>query len=263
MIFSIITITFNSHEYLEKTIDSVLSQDFVDFEYILVDGGSTDSSLEIIQRYAAVDARIRWISEPDNGISDAFNKGIRMAVGEIIGIINSDDYYLPGALSAVAAAYLLHAGVTVFHGDMLRLDGEIARFRLVPSDVTENIWHEMPLNHPATFITRRAYEQVGGFDSTIRIAMDYDLLLRMFKAGQNFFYIPHALAAMRYGGASDDRHMDGLREVRAIAIREGYSGAKAWFWFGYKVCISSVKNGLRRLGLFRLLHFHPRFRRLE
>jgi GT2 family glycosyltransferase len=121
----------------------------------------------------------------------------------------------------------------------------------------------MPVNHPATFVTRRAYERIGGFDTEIRIAMDYDLLLRMFKDGRRFCYIPRALAAMRYGGASDDKHIDGLREVRAIAIREGYPSAKAWFWFCYKVCISSVKIGLRRLGLYRLLHFHPRFRRIE
>lgn len=261
MTFSIITITFNSRQHLAETIESVLSQDFDDLEYIIIDGGSTDGTLEIIRGYASADPRIRWVSEPDDGIADAFNKGLRMARGEIVGILNSDDRYLPGALARVTEAAGTHADCDIFHGDMLRLDGEKVLFRLVPADVERSIWHEMPLNHPATFVTRRAYERVGGFDATIRLAMDYDLLLRLYKSGCRFHHIPHPLAAMRYGGASDSRHLEGLREVRTIAIREGYPLAKAWFWFCYKVCISSVKNLLRRLGLFGLLHLHPRFRK--
>lgn len=262
MTFSIITITFNSRQHLAETIESVLSQDFADFEYIVVDGGSTDGTLDIIKAHAAKDPRIRWISEPDDGIADAFNKGLRMAGGEIIGILNSDDRYLPGALARVAGASRSHPDCDIFHGDMLRLDGEKVLFRLVPADVERSIWHEMPLNHPATFVTRRAYQQVGGFDATIRIAMDYDMMLRLYKGGRRFHHIPHPLAAMRYGGASDSKNLEGLREVRTIAIREGYPLSKAWFWFCYKVGISSVKNVLRRLGLFRLLHLHPRFRRV-
>lgn len=261
MIFSIITITFNSREYLEETIISVITQEFTELEYIIIDGGSTDGTLEIIRGYANADSRIRWISEPDDGIADAFNKGLRMARGEIVGILNSDDRYLPGALARVAEAVGTHADCDIFHGDMLRLDGEKVLFRLVPADVESSIWHEMPLNHPATFVTRRAYERVGGFDAAIRIAMDYDLLLRLYKSGCRFHNIPHSLAAMRYGGASDSKNLEGLREVRTIAIREGYPWSKAWFWFCYKVGISSVKNLLRRLGLFELLYLHPRFRK--
>lgn len=263
MKFSIITITLNSGQHLAEAIESVLLQDQADFEYIIVDGGSTDGTLEIIMEYANADSRIRWISEPDEGIADAFNKGVTLAKGEIIGILNSDDRYLSGALTKVAEAYAAHGECDVFHGDMLRLDGEAVLFRLVPADVERSIWHEMPLNHPATFVTRRAYERVGGFDATIRLAMDYDLLLRLYKGGCRFHHIPHPLAAMRYGGASDSKHLEGLREVRIIAIREGYPLSKAWFWFCYKVCISSVKNMLRRFGLFGLLHLHPRFRKVE
>ena len=261
MKFSIITITFNSRQHLAETIESVLLQDQTDFEYVIVDGGSTDGTLEIIREYAAADPRIRWISEPDDGIADAFNKGLRMARGEIVGILNSDDYYLTWALASVAEASRTHPDCDIFHGDMLRLDGETALFRLVPAVVERSIWHEMPLNHPATFVTRRAYERVGGFDATIRIAMDYDMMLRLYKSGCRFYHIPHPLAAMRYGGASDNKHLVGLREVRTIAIREGYPLPKAWFWFCYKAGISSVKNLLRRLGLFGLLHLHPRFRK--
>ncbi len=262
MTFSIITPTFDSREFLEETIQSVLSQEGADFEYIIVDGGSTDGTVEVIKSHAAADGRIRWISGPDDGISDAFNKGVALARGEVVGIINSDDSYLPGALSAVAEAYRAHPECDVFHGDMLRLQGDRVLFLLKPSDVQRHIWHEMPLNHPATFVTARAYAKVGGFDKAFRVAMDYDLILRLYKNGCRFHYIERPLAAMRYGGASDAKRLDGLREVRAIVIREGYPSGKAWSWFGYKVTISTIKNILRSLGLFSLIRLHPKFRKV-
>jgi glycosyltransferase involved in cell wall biosynthesis len=262
MTFSIITPTLNSREFLEETLQSVLSQERADIEYIIVDGGSTDGTVDVIKSHAASDNRIRWHSEPDEGIADAFNKGIALARGEIIGIINSDDSYIPGALAAVAEAYRSHPECDVFHGDMLRLQGDRVLFMLKPSDVQRQIWHEMPLNHPATFVTARAYSKVGGFDAKVRIAMDYDLMLRLYMSGCRFHYIGQPLAAMRYGGASDAKRLDGLREVREISIREGYPAAKAWFWFVYKVTISTIKNMLRSLGLFSLMRLHPKFRKV-
>jgi len=208
---SIITICFNSVSCIGKTIRSVLSQDWPDFEYIIVDGGSTDGTLDIIREHAAQDRRISWISEPDQGISDAFNKGLRRATGELIGIINADDEYTPGALQAVAREYRSHPECDVFHGDMLRLEGDKPRFVLKPSPVDCRIWRQMPLNHPATFVTKRAYAGVGEFDVTLRIAMDYDLVLRLYLAGCRFRYVERVLAMMRYGGASDDRFLAGLR----------------------------------------------------
>jgi glycosyltransferase involved in cell wall biosynthesis len=260
MTFTIITPTFNSREFLEETIRSVLVQEGADFEYILVDGGSTDGTQDIIREYAARDSRISWISEPDEGIADAFNKGIARARGEVIGILNSDDTYIPGTLAAVAGACRAHPECDVFHGDMLRMQGDKVLFRLAPADVTSRIWREMPVNHPTVFVTRRAYEKVGTFDTRVRIAMDYDLMLRLFKGGCRFLYLDQPLAAMRYGGASDTKRLEGLREVRTIAIREGYPPAGAWFWFGYKAVISGIKDIIRGLGLYGLLRVHPRFR---
>ena len=257
---SIITITYNSEAYLEDTIKSVLSQDYTEFEYLIIDGASKDKTVDIIKSYASEDTRIKWVSEPDKGISDAFNKGIALASGEIVGIINSDDRYLPGAFSHVMKAYNSNPSFDVFHGDMLRLQGEKVLFHLVPADVKTHIWREMPVNHPTVFVTKKVYEKVGGFELESRIAMDYDLVLRLYKAGFKFCYIPEPLAAMRYGGASDTGYMEGLREVRRMTIREGYPIYKAWFWFGYKAIISTIKNVLRALGLNSLLKLHPRFR---
>jgi glycosyltransferase involved in cell wall biosynthesis len=261
MTFSIVTVTFNSERYLEETIESVLSQDFGDFEYLIIDGGSTDRTLDIIRRHAAKDSRLSWISEPDRGISDAFNKGIARAKGEIVGILNSDDTYAPWALRAVAEAYAARPECDVFHGDMLRFQGDTPLFLLKAGRVGENIWHGMSLNHPATFVTRRAYEKVGLFDPELKVAMDYDLALRLYTRGCRFHHIDRVLASMRYGGTSDDRFMDGLRELYAVTVREGYPRWKARLWFLHRVAMSSAKNILRRLGLHGLIRLHPRFRK--
>lgn len=257
--FSIITVTLNSERYLEECMTSVLNQEQADLEYILIDGGSTDGTLAIIEKAAKADSRIRWISEKDQGISDAFNKGLALARGEIIGILNSDDAYVPGALTAVDDAHRNNPDCDIFHGDMLRFNANTPLFRLVPGAVGTNIWHEMPLNHPATFVTRRAYETVKGFDTSLRLAMDYDLALRLYLAQFRFHYIPAVLAHMRYGGVSDDRFIEARREVIDITVRAGYSPLKAHFWFACSVAKGYIKKLLRQTKMDTLLQLHPRF----
>lgn len=262
MRFSVITVTYNSKEHLRETVESVLSQDCPDLEYILVDGGSTDGTLDIIRRYAAADSRIRWISEPDEGISDAFNKGIKLATGALIGIINSDDTYAPGALPAVAEAFGCYPECDVFYGDVIRLQGNTPVFRLKPADLKRTIWREMPLNHAATFVTQRAYDKVGAFDIGLKTAMDYDMILRLYKGGCRFSYLDKVLACVRYGGVSDDRFIDGLKEVFTVSVREGLPYWKACWWLGTRTCMVYAKNVLRRLGLYRVIRLHPRFQPL-
>jgi len=261
MRFSIITVTYNSRAFLVETIQSVISQDFDDFEYIVVDGGSTDGTLDIIRSFADVDSRICWISEPDEGISDAFNKGIRMATGDIIGILNSDDTYTAGTLAAVAAAFDADTACDVVHGDMLRFQGDTPLFRLKPAPVDERVWHDMPVNHPATFVRHRAYDQVGLFDTRLKVAMDYDLVLRLYRAGCPFCYIERVLANMRYGGASDERFLTARREVFTITVAAGYPRWRAGGWFVIKVGMNITKNILRKLGLHGLMRLHPKFRK--
>ena len=263
MRLSVITVTYNSREHLEETIDSVLSQEWPDLEYILVDGGSTDGTLDIIRRHAAADSRIRWISEQDEGISDAFNKGLKLATGTLIGIINSDDTYAPGALQAVAEAFGCYPECDVFYGDVIRLQGNTPVFRLKPADVKRTIWREMPLNHAATFVTQRAYDKVGVFDISLKTAMDYDIVLRLFKGGCRFSYIDRVLAQVRYGGESDERFINGLKEVFSVSVREGLPYWKACWWLATRICMVYVKNLLRRFGLYRLIRLHPRFQHLS
>lgn len=260
IMFSIVTVTLNSECYLEKALASVASQNYPDYEHIIVDGGSTDGTLAIICDYAGRDHHVRWLSEPDNGISDAFNKGIKMARGVIVGILNSDDSYAPDSLRLVAEAVATHPECDVFHGDMVRFQGDKPLFILRPSDVAANVWHEMPLNHPATFITKLAYEKVGLFDTGLKVAMDYDLILRIFIAGFKFHYLDAILAHMRYGGVSDERSVAARREVLKITLREGYPRFKAYAWFAYKMTMNNIKLVLRRLGLHGIIRLHPKFR---
>ncbi len=263
MLISIITITFNSVRYVDEAIVSVLSQDYPDIEYLIIDGGSTDGTVDIIRRHAEMDTRIRWISEPDNGISDAFNKGIRMASGDVVGILNSDDRYASGALSLVADSAAEHPECAIFHGNMLRFQGDQPLFMLKPSEVEDKIWHEMPLNHPATFVTRFAYEHVGQFDTGLKIAMDYDMMLRLYQSGFRFWHIDEVLAHMRYGGESDTAIIDGLREVYSVSVRLGYPRWKARYWMLHKGLLRGCKVVLRVLGLYSLMRLNPRFRRLS
>lgn len=258
-LFTVITVCFNSSAWLDEAMASVLAQSCTDFEYLLIDGGSSDGTLEIIRRFAACDERIRWLSEPDQGISDAFNKGIRMARGEIIGILNSDDLYAPGALAAVAAAAEEDGSCEVIHGDMIRFVADTMLYRLKAAPVDGRIWHDMPLNHPATFVRRSAYGQWGVFDTGLKVAMDYELVLRFYRAGCRFRYLNRVLAHMRYGGVSDDRFMAARREVYAVTVAAGYPRWRAGGWLLVKAGLNVTKNMLKKLGLYGLMRLHPKF----
>lgn len=259
MLFSIITVTYNSERFLAEAMRSVLSQDGVALEYLIVDGGSKDGTVALINEFANHDSRIRWISEPDNGIADAFNKGIRMSRGEMIGILNSDDAYAPGALAAVAVAADEDLTCDVIHGDIIRFSDDTLLYRLKAAPVDGRVWHDMPLNHPATFVRKSAYERWGMFDPQLKVAMDYELVLRFYRAGCRFRHLGRVLAHMRYGGVSDDRFMAARREVYEVTIAAGYPRWRAGGWLLIKASMNITKTLLRKLGLFGLMRLHPKF----
>lgn len=179
---SVITVTLNSARFLAECLASVAAQGDDLHEHIIVDGGSTDATLEIIKKHAAVDSRIIWVSEPDKGISDAMNKGVALATGDVITHLNSDDYYphslvLYSVLTCFASNPTfewLTAGITFVssEGKFIR-DIKVRRYsfsRLVRGNI---------LLHPSTFIKRDLFNAVGGFDLSLSYCMDYDLFLRM------------------------------------------------------------------------------------
>lgn len=215
---SIITITYNSEKTLEETIKSIASQNYSNLEYIIVDGGSSDKTLEITEKHRDIITKI--ISEPDEGISDAFNKGISMAEGDIVGIINSDDMLYENALNEIAEVY--DGKTDVYYGNALICDeGNNNLHVLKSSQDLSFMSYKFCIVHPATFVTKKAYEKYGTFRKELKCAMDYDLLLRYYKAGAVFKYIDKTLSVYRTGGINMKMRNRTIKEVRDISVFHG------------------------------------------
>jgi glycosyltransferase involved in cell wall biosynthesis len=209
---SVVTISRNSAATIERTIRSVLDQAYPDLEYIVIDGGSTDGTADVIARHAG--SLAHWVSEPDRGISHAFNKGIAAAHGELVGILNADDWYEPGALAAIAAAHE-GGGADVLYGD-LALPG--ARVQRGDALFAQKIPYTMPtLNHPTCFVRASAYRRFGVYRERYRVAMDYDLLRRFHALGATFRRVDAVIASMSAGGASHTLLLRRYAELLEIA----------------------------------------------
>lgn len=219
---TVITAVLNSVTTLNRTIDSVLAQTHPAVQYIVVDGGSTDGTVELLRnRGDDVDL---WLSEPDLGISDAFNKGIALSAGEYIALVNSDDWLVPTHLAtAVEALTRSHAdfvfGDQVFHST----DAQPPYVLRGERHYTRRLKHGMPhINHPTVVCRRRVYEEFGLFDTGLRAAMDYEWLLRGCLSGVNGIYVTGLIGHMSMGGISHQNYVQGLREVCLVSIRYGY-----------------------------------------
>jgi glycosyltransferase involved in cell wall biosynthesis len=208
-VISIITIVFNGEKHLEQTICSVLGQTYRHIQYIIIDGGSTDRSVNIIRKYEK--DIYYWTSGKDKGISDAFNKGIAVATGDVIGIINADDWFEPDALERVAVRI---ADADICYGDIQLWKNE--KKELIQRGNLGLLSREMTIHHATVFVKKEIYETYGGFDLKYRCAMDYDLLLRFKVKNCRFVYIPHVLSNMRWGGFSDKFWAIGCRETLEI-----------------------------------------------
>ncbi len=197
---TVITVCFNASATVGMAMDSVLSQEYPEVEYILIDGGSTDGTREILDRYRE---RLAYtVSEPDHGIYDAFNKGLRLASGDIIGILNADDQYAPWALATIAKAYSDNPGCGVFYGKLAVVDEERRKWTVYPLGDPTRLKDRMSIAHPAVFVTRGMYEKHGFFDERYKIAGDWDFMLRLFTAGEKFCPVNKVLAAFTNSGVS-------------------------------------------------------------
>lgn len=218
--FTMITAALNPGPEVRQTIESVLTQSYSHVEYIFVDGGSSPESFAHIAPYCGQFAM--FIREPDDGISDAWNKAIAHAKGDVIGIINADDYLLPGSLEVVADAYQRHGGTPIIHGDALRIEKDRQTTRRFRLPMWLMLRFGTPVVHPATFVPRAVYDRVGRFGANYRIAMDYDFILRAYRIGTPFVHLARPLVGFRGGGLSDRKPLDGFREVRQSQLANGF-----------------------------------------
>lgn len=196
---TVITIVYNGGELIQRCIESVLAQTYDNIEYIIVDGGSNDNTVQIVQTFSKnIDV---WLSECDGGIYDAMNKGICLSTGALIALLNSDDFYFPDTISTVVTAWLENPRPCVIHGDMVIADdNDICVYKMKPEP--EYLCKNMRMNHPTWFVHREIYEQFGLFDKTLTIAADYELARRFVLNGVELRYISQAFTQFRPGGAS-------------------------------------------------------------
>ena len=202
---SIITVSFNSAKTIADTIESVLSQDFPEIEYIIVDGNSSDDTVKIIRQY---ENRIsKWISEKDQGMYDAMNKGIAMATGDVIGILNSDDVYMNSHVISEMMKLLQEKNAQVVFADLILVDqnndNKVLRYYDSSHFHPDKFrWGWMPA-HPTVFVKRELYQVVGPFSTNYQIAADYEMLIRILAIQKaSYAYLPKPVVRMRSGGAS-------------------------------------------------------------
>lgn len=245
---SIITPSYNQANFLEETICSVLDQGYPNLEYIIVDGGSTDGSLEIIQKYA--DRLAWWVSEPDQGQTDAINKGFSQAKGEILAWLNSDDTYLPGAVAEAVGYLQAHPEIGTVYGDANLIDDEgnvIGRFLAKQTDNHRLMRGYVHIPQQATFFRKELWRKVGPLDPTFFFAMDYDLWVRLSQHAPLKYYSRLWANFRLHGGAksieADDRCWP---EMVRVHRREGGSRLS---WLSIKAAIRPVIYGWMPMNL--------------
>jgi glycosyltransferase involved in cell wall biosynthesis len=202
---SLITVSFNSAHTLKDAIESVLSQQYEDIEYIIVDGKSTDSTVSIIESYSS---RIsKWISEPDKGIYDAMNKAIQMATGDVVGILNSDDFYFDSTVIPTVMEVFRTQPVDAVFGDLIFVDANnlsrvVRKYSSKGWTPKKFAYGFMPA-HPTFFVKRTFYKEIGFFKTNYPIGSDYELLIRFLYTHKiKYQYINKVMVTMRTGGAS-------------------------------------------------------------
>jgi len=211
---SIITVSFNSAKTIKETIESILIQDYNNIEYIIIDGGSSDETIDIVKSYS--EKISYFISEKDNGIYDAMNKGIKAATGDIVGILNSDDFY-PNSfvLSNVAKSFKKYNCDAVY-GDLVYVNKkdttQIKRYWQAGNYNTSKIKNGWMLPHPTFFVKKVMYDRHGLYNSDLKRAADYEMILKLlYKENISVHYIPMILVKMRTGGASNSTFLNRIR----------------------------------------------------
>lgn len=227
---TVVTVCFNAEAHIAEAIESVLGQTYPNVEYLIVDGGSRDRTLEIVQSYEQhFSGRLTWTSEPDGGIYDAMNKGIAQSRGALIGLLNADDAYLPDTVELAVRAHVADPTAGAVYGDVEIVDGlgnvvrtERAR-TLLAGDTRPD---RMPMCHQSLFVTRDLYEQIGVYEASYRVLADYEWILRALSHGVAMTHVPAVFSRFRAGGACSTHVKRSVAERELIRVRYGANPAR-------------------------------------
>ena len=255
MKITVITATYNSYATINNTLDSILSQSYANVELVVIDGGSTDGTMKVLSQYS--DRIAVLVSEPDHGIYDALNKGIRNASGDVVGFLHADDVFEnTGALAKVAAAFQ-DQNVDAVYGDLVyvRHDdiGQVIRYWKSGHYNYAALSRGWMPPHPTFYVRRSVYERLGGFDTRYRIAADYDTILRFLAVGKICVaYIPEVLVRMRVGGVSNRSVKTILRKSLEdiVVVRRNHVGGIATI---FQKNFRKVSQFWRRNGVSQIL----------
>ncbi|MCB0196129.1 MAG: glycosyltransferase [Anaerolineae bacterium] len=222
-LISIITPSFNQDAYIEATIQSVLAQNYPNLEHLIIDGGSTDGTVKILQKYESV---VQWVSEPDTGQANAINKGFKKSTGEIVGWLNSDDIYMPGAFHRVAKFFNDHPNIDIIYGDYQLIDQNsnvLLRKQEIPFDYNILLYGLDYISQPTTFFRRSVFERSGYLDESLHYGLDWEYWLRLANDGCQFAHLPFYLAATRW-------HTDAKTLVAPPEMYAEHEAIRAKYW---------------------------------
>lgn len=250
---SIITPSYNQGEFIERTILSVINQEVKDLEYWVIDGGSTDETIDILKKY---EKTLKWVSEPDEGQGDAVNKGILRSKGDIIGWLNSDDVYYPGTLQKVLQYFKDNPNVLIIYGAANHIDDKDAFIESYPTRQWnyEYLFEECFICQPAVFFRRELVEEIGLLDKTLQYCMDYEYWLRIGKKYQ-MVYFPELLAGSRL--YPNTKTLGARRKVHEEILGMVYrkTGVPPIRWMSNLGHVIAREKGLNKSTMFQELRF--------
>lgn len=236
----VITPVYNGEATIKFCIESVKNQDYDNVEHIVIDGASTDNTLDILDSYG-----MKYFSERDAGIYDAFNKGLNKASdSDIIHILNADDYYAADDIISTAVAKFVQSDCELIHAQVDLIDSNGKTVKKVGKDLNkQQLLKKMRVAHPSVFVLRTVYDKYGGFSVGFKIAADYEFLLRVWDK-INIAFIPQVFVKMRLGGISSEYYQMSYKEAMAAALLNGSSPTTAFFtylWEMLKIKVFSQK----------------------
>jgi glycosyltransferase involved in cell wall biosynthesis len=253
MIISIVTPSYNQGCYIKRTIQSVLTQEISDLEYIVVDGGSTDETISILKRYSN---QLKWVSEKDNGQADAINKALKLVRGDIIGWLNSDDIYYPDAIKKIKDYFATHPEVDVVYGDAYHIDQLDQILEKYPTEewCLEHFKKTCFISQPTVFWRRRVLEMHGYLNNSLHYCLDYEYWLRLALSGVRFGYLKEILAGSRLYPGTKTVSAPLKAQCEALSMLRAQLGYVPREWLiTYAITIIKNKTSLRYPGVRFLL----------